>query len=195
MRLDDAEVRRLVAAVEGLLGRVGELPEPARETALDAVQAIVEMYGEALGRFLDLAAREGDGLLGAARSDELLGHLLILHDLEPASLEERVRAALDGVRPALGSHGGGVTLLGVEGDRVRLRLEGSCDGCRSSAQTLRHTVEEAIRGRAPEIERVEVEEAAGDVASGAGGNGFVPLTSLRREAAAGSAAPASEAAE
>ncbi len=47
-------------------------------------------------------------------------------------------AALDSVRPYLGSHGGDVELLGVDEDAgaVHLRLLGSCDGCPSSAVTL-----------------------------------------------------------
>ena len=73
-----------------------------------------------------------------------MGGLLLLHGLHPLDLEARVRQALDKVRPYLRSHGGNVELLGVDEGVVRLRLEGSCHGCPSSAATMRQTIEEAI---------------------------------------------------
>jgi len=50
-----------------------------------------------------------------------------------------------------------VELLEVRDEIVRLRLEGNCHHCSSSALTMQHTVEEAIYGKAPEITSVEVE--------------------------------------
>ena len=70
--------------------------------------------------------------------DELVAHLLLLHGLHPVPVRERVRGALDEVRPYLVAHGGGVELLGVADGVVRLRLEGACNGCPSSALTLTH---------------------------------------------------------
>ncbi len=58
--------------------------------------------------------------------DELVGNLLVLHDLHPDDVDTRVQAALNGVRPYLGSHAGGVSLSGVdENGVVHLQLEGS----------------------------------------------------------------------
>jgi Fe-S cluster biogenesis protein NfuA len=42
---------------------------------------------------------------------------------------------------------------------VRLQLQGSCSGCPSSAVTLRHGIEEAIYRAAPDVERIEAEDA------------------------------------
>jgi Fe-S cluster biogenesis protein NfuA/nitrite reductase/ring-hydroxylating ferredoxin subunit len=61
------------------------------------------------------------------------------------------------VRPYLESHGGDVSLVGVEEGVVRLRLSGSCNGCPSSTMTLKLAIEDAIQAAAPEIERVEAE--------------------------------------
>ena len=55
--------------------------------------------------------------------------------LELSTLLQPWRCALEKVRPLLASHGGNVTLLGVEDGRVRLQLEGSCHGCPSSVAT------------------------------------------------------------
>ena len=136
--MDDAEVRALVGRVEQLLESIDGDPK-----ATHAVQAVVELYGEALRRVAHRVP--ADELV----EDELLAHLLLVHDLHPESVETRVRRALDEVRPYLGSHGGGVELLGVEDGVARLRLEGTCNGCPSSAVTLRNAIEEAVlRGSA-----------------------------------------------
>jgi Fe-S cluster biogenesis protein NfuA len=80
-----------------------------------------------------------------------------LHGMHPLDLEARVGQALDAVRPALAGHGGSVTLLAVEDGVVRLRLEGNCHGCPSSAATMRQTIEEAILAKAPDVGAIEVE--------------------------------------
>ena len=142
--MDDAEVRELVARVESLLGGLDE-------RATEAVQALVELYGEALRRVVTGVE---------PTRDELLSHLLLVHDLHPVDVETRVRRALDGVRPYLGSHGGDVELLGVEDGVARLRLDGTCNGCPSSSVTLRSAIEEAVMRAAPELERIDAEGVA-----------------------------------
>lgn len=155
--MDDREARDRAAQVEGLLGDLDALADPAaRAKSIEAVRALVELYGEVLARVLSLA---GPALRDELARDELISHLLIVHELHPLPVEARVAAALDEVRPYLDSHGGGVELLGAEDGVARLRLEGSCDGCPSSAATLRLAVEDAIRRAAPEIERVEADGA------------------------------------
>ncbi len=74
--------------------------------------------------------------------------------------------ALDEVRPYLLAHGGGVELLGIADGVVRLRLEGACNGCPSSALTLRTAVEEAIARAAPDVERIDAEGAVEPSGSG-----------------------------
>ena len=132
--MDDAEVRELVGRAQSLLGGLDE-------RGTEAVQALVELYGEALARVVAGAD---------PTEDELLSHLLLVHDLHPVDVETRVRRALDDVRPYLGSHGGDVELLGVEDGVARVRLEGTCNGCPSSTVTLRNAIEEAIMRAAPE---------------------------------------------
>jgi Fe-S cluster biogenesis protein NfuA len=141
----------LVGRAEAALDAIEDDP---RATA--ALQAVVELYGEALARIMAGA----DPL-----EDELVSHLLLLHDLHPVDVETRVARALEEVRPYLGSHGGGVELLGVADGVVRLRLDGTCNGCPSSRVTLSSAIEEAVLRAAPEVERVEAEGVAGPAAS------------------------------
>jgi Fe-S cluster biogenesis protein NfuA/nitrite reductase/ring-hydroxylating ferredoxin subunit len=147
----------LVARVEAALDEIEGLADPAaRDAALAAVQAMLELYGEGFAR---IAEGLGADALERLAEDELVAHLLLLHGLHPVPVQVRVARGLDEVRPYLESHGGGVELLGVEDGVARLRLEGTCDGCPSSAVTLKLAVEDAVHRAAPEVERVEAEGA------------------------------------
>jgi Fe-S cluster biogenesis protein NfuA/nitrite reductase/ring-hydroxylating ferredoxin subunit len=177
------QMREQAAHLDALLERVEALPDPARATAAEAVQGLVDLYGDALRRIVERTrAVAGADAAAALADDELVEHLLLLHGLHPVPVEERVTAALDEVRPYLGSHGGGVELLGVEEGVARLRLHGSCSGCPSSAMTLKLAVERAIARTAPDIERVEAEEAEAD---GDGTSGLLQIESLLPPAAGG----------
>jgi Fe-S cluster biogenesis protein NfuA/nitrite reductase/ring-hydroxylating ferredoxin subunit len=155
------EPQELVADVERLLEDLESLADPvARQTATGIVDALLELYGAGLERMVEeIAARDPDAEIARAfAEDELISHLLLLHGLHPVALEDRVRDALGEVRPYLESHGGDVELLGIDGPAVRLRLNGSCSGCPSSAMTLKLAIENAIQRAAPEIEEVIAEE-------------------------------------
>jgi Fe-S cluster biogenesis protein NfuA len=68
------------------------------------------------------------------------------------SLGERARRVLDtGINPAIAAHRGHVTLDGVDGGWVRVRLEGGCQGCSLAEVTLRQGIEPLLRARLPEI--------------------------------------------
>jgi Fe-S cluster biogenesis protein NfuA/nitrite reductase/ring-hydroxylating ferredoxin subunit len=134
--------------------RVEQLLEDVDERGAQLVQALLDLYGEGLRRILERV----DGV--ALVDDELIAHLLMVHDLHPVPVETRVREALDEVRPYLDSHGGGVELVGVEDGVARLRLHGSCDGCPSSTMTLKLAIEDAIHKAAPDVAAVEAEGVA-----------------------------------
>jgi Fe-S cluster biogenesis protein NfuA len=114
--------------------------------------------------------------------DPFVESLLCLHGLHPLSVEERVQRALDGVRPYLKSHEGGVEIATIEDDVVVLRLEGTCDGCPSSEATVKLAVERAILDRVPEIRSVRAESATPLRAEGpectVGPNGTLDLISI-----------------
>ena len=153
--MDDTDVSDRVERVEALLEQMESVPDRvAREAAMELVQALLDLYGEGLARTiapLDAETRR------AVADDELVAHLLLVHDLHPVRVETRVHEALEEVRPYLDSHGGGVELVGVEDGVVRLRMFGSCDGCPSSSMTLKLAIEEAIHKAAPDVVGVEAE--------------------------------------
>jgi Fe-S cluster biogenesis protein NfuA len=145
----DARMQR----VEALVREAEALADPqAQALARELVHSVLELHGEALARALALAPDRA----AAFAEDKVLSSVLLLHGLHPSSLEDRVQGALEKVRPYLQSHGGDVELLGVEEGRIRLRLEGSCNGCPGSAMTLRSSIEEAIDEAAPDRAGLEV---------------------------------------
>ncbi|MCY0906461.1 NifU family protein [Arthrobacter sp. H14-L1] len=134
----------------------------ARERSEELVRQVTDLYGAGLERILGvISARGGEtnGTLEALVKDELISGLLLVHGLHPQDVPTRVAAALDSVRPYLGSHGGDVELLGISADGiVSLRLLGSCHGCPSSSVTLKLAVEDAIETAAPEVTSIQVVE-------------------------------------
>lgn len=158
--MEDQQLQEQVGRIESLLEEIESFSDPdARAKTAEMVQTLLQVYGEGLARIVDTAARRDSEFLEALAGDEFVSPLLILHDLHPASVETRVLGALEEVRPYLESHGGDVELVGVEGSVARLRLQGSCEGCPSSTQTLKLAIEEAILKAAPELESVEAEGA------------------------------------
>ncbi|MEM6530970.1 MAG: NifU family protein [Myxococcota bacterium] len=146
------------------LARLEAVIERWEETQIRTVTAVREtverLNREALRRLIKAVkdVPEARGALKEAVSDPLLRSVLDYHGLLKAprkSLEERVREAIESVRPQLQSHGGDAELVGIrDGSVAEVRLTGNCNGCPSSSITLHHGVEEAIAVHAPEIERV-----------------------------------------
>src|SRR5947207_44252 len=112
------------AGAEELLERVQQLQEAldsaeesgTRRLAQEFVSAIVQMYGAGLERILAalLAGGEpGERAAAALTEDPLVATLLLIHDLHPVPLADRVQQALDSVRPYMESHGGNVELLSL----------------------------------------------------------------------------------
>jgi Fe/S biogenesis protein NfuA len=67
-------------------------------------------------------------------------------------LPERVGQLIaERINPALASHGGYATLIGVEGSTAYVTMGGGCQGCSMSAATLTEGIRSAILEAIPEI--------------------------------------------
>jgi Fe-S cluster biogenesis protein NfuA/nitrite reductase/ring-hydroxylating ferredoxin subunit len=149
------EPEQLIARVQELTGRLEDLDDPAcRSLAEELTSAVVQMYGAGLERIVDLV---DEGTRDALAQDDLVAGLLMIHDLYPVPIEERVAQALDTVRPYMESHGGNVELLGIEDGIAKLRLAGSCKSCRASSSTLELAVRQALEEAAPDLLGMDVE--------------------------------------
>ncbi len=178
----DAQWRSAGDRIQTLLDAMSAGGAAARERAEQLVREVVDLYGAGLSRIV--AAAE-PAVVDRLAADDLVASLLLVHGLHPHDLRRRVSDALDRVRPYLGSHGGDVHLLDVDGDTVRLQFAGSCKSCPSSAVTLELAVEDAIRAAAPEVSAIEV--VAGDAGPDSA-SPVIPADSLMSRVHAGGGA-------
>jgi len=173
----DAE--SVIPGPEQLVQRIQDLQErleangdaATRDLADQLVSAVVQMYGAGLERIVELLAGAGDAGRGIAASlseDDLVSTLLLIHDLHPVPLEDRVQAALESVRPYMESHGGNVELLSIEDGVATIHLRGSCSDCAASAVTLELAIKQALEEAAPDLEALEVLGVAPQTAGGPG---------------------------
>ena len=71
------------------------------------------------------------------------------------SIQDQVEAALEMIRPYLKADGGDITLIDVSDDFVvKVKLQGACQGCPMSFQTLKGGVEMVVKRSVPEIVEV-----------------------------------------
>ncbi len=70
-------------------------------------------------------------------------------------LEEKVRAALDQVRPSLQADGGDVEYVSMSDDGiVSVKLTGACGGCPMAEMTLKMGIEKFLKKEVPEVKEV-----------------------------------------
>ena len=101
--------------IDSLLSALSTAGPVAQQRGEDLVAVVTDLYGAGLQRLLEVLAEAGrlDAVaLDAVAADELVSGLLLVHGLHPYDVTTRVAAALDSVRPYLGSHGGDVELSG-----------------------------------------------------------------------------------
>ena len=162
------QIERLVQRVSGLAD------DDARNTALELLQSLMDLHGAALSRVVEVLTESGDAgrnSLAKLGNDPLICGLLVLYGIHPVSLEDRVARAIEKVAPQLRKHGGTVELLGVADTVVRVKLQTSGNGCGSSPDALKSTVEQAILEAAPDVVQV--------VAEGMPSSAFVPLNMIQ----------------
>ena len=168
-----------ITQIEELVNKIESLPDPdARASAVALVQALMDFHGEAFDHLMEIVAAQGEvgySIFEKFSGDELVSNLLLLYGLHPLPLETRINQALESVRPHFESHGGNVELIGIDSGVVRLRLQGSCRSCASSADTLKLAVEAAIYAAAPDVVAIEAEGAVETATA----SGFVQIAGSR----------------
>jgi len=70
-------------------------------------------------------------------------------------MKEKVRKAMDQIRPALQADGGDVELIDVsDAGVVKVKLTGACHGCPMAQITLKNGIEKHLKKVVPEITSV-----------------------------------------
>ena len=151
--------------VEALLAELGSQAGPqVAATAEELVSCLIELYGAGLAEIVRIVGEDAEGpgsgqrLMGRLAGDPLVESLLLLHDLHPLPVADRVQRAIEAVMPQLGAHPGEVTFDGVDDQGViHLRLERGGHGCGSSSGAVQTAIEEAVTTAAPEAAGVDVD--------------------------------------
>lgn len=156
------EVRERVAATERLLADLAARRDtPGGAVGVAAVQALVDLYGQALERIM---AAADAGTTDALLADELVTHLLLVHDLHPHDPATRIGAALADLSPRAAAE-----LVAVDGTVATVRLAGG--GCHVTE--ARTAVVDTVLAAAPEVTEVRVDLQA------PASTAFVPLSTVR----------------
>jgi len=130
--------------------------EHVRYTVADLTVVIpTDSVDRLRGAELDLPRSAGQGGLvirNPNRADPLAGIEIEL----TGDVAEKVTQLLEqSINPALASHGGFATLVGVdEQNNVYVTMGGGCQGCSASAATLTEGIQRSIKEQIPEVAEV-----------------------------------------
>lgn len=150
MRVESRNLRDMGARVEELLGEIRAADPGVARKAEEVIGLLVDLYGEALARVVELVGTD------QLTDEAFVASLLLLHGLHPDAVETRIERALDRIRPGLG--GKKLDVVGLDDDgRLRLRLSSPLDGCPSTIGTVQQTIEDAVAEWAPEVSSVSIE--------------------------------------
>jgi len=70
-------------------------------------------------------------------------------------MEDKIKEALEKIRPFLQADGGDVEFVKMDGNTVYVRLTGACAGCPMAQMTLKQGIEARLKKDIPELEAVE----------------------------------------
>ncbi len=175
--MNNTEFQEKTGEIDRLVQRVTAFTdENARITSLDLLQSMMDLHGAAMSRLVELLSESGEAGRSALTnlgSDPLICGLLVLYGIHPVPLQERVSRAVDKVRPQLQKHGGSVEVIEVAEDTVRVNIQSSAQGCGSSPDAVKATVEQAILEAAPDVINIVIEGAESAT------SGFVPLNMIQ----------------
>ena len=74
-------------------------------------------------------------------------------------IEQKIKMVLEEyVKPAVEMDGGAISFETFSEGTLKLNLKGACSGCPSSMVTLKSGIENLLKSRVPEVERVEATE-------------------------------------
>ena len=149
------DAHRAGERVEALLAELGSQAGPqVAATAEELVSCLVELYGAGLAEIVRLIRQDTDAgprLMAKLAADPLVESLLLVHDLHPLPVEDRVRRAIEAVMPQLGPHAGEAVFAGLdEAGVVRIRLELSAHGRQAHLGAVQAAIEQAVADAAPD---------------------------------------------
>jgi hypothetical protein len=164
--------------IERLVAELEEIQDPvAREKVRALVRSVLALHAGCLERIVSTLAAESPTLLKKLAADELVASVLLLHELHPDALEDRVGAALAAARPRLAALGATVGRVEISEGLVTVAVEVKDDAHAGAAANARAIVEQALASAAPDA---DIEVTAPDDPA------LVPVSRLKSGARGGS---------
>lgn len=72
-----------------------------------------------------------------------------------SEMTEKVKKAIDKIRPSLQADGGDIEFIDFIEGVVKVRLKGACAGCPMSQMTIKGGVERVLKQQIPQVKSVE----------------------------------------
>jgi len=155
---DTSNLHAVGARIEALLDELRSSTEGRVWMRVEElVRLLTELYGAGIARTVELVEDSPDVLRRLAR-DDLVGNLLVLHDLHPDDFETRAAAAVEALAPSVGKGGAQLELTGFDPAAAALAVTvtSTGSGCGSTSETLRTSVHDALADALPDAELIEV---------------------------------------
>jgi hypothetical protein len=172
----DNEIRsqEWVDKIEELVRQAEAIPDAkARSVTIDLLKAVLDFHAAGLERMMDMvfdSGPAGEAIAERIVADDLTSSMLLLHNLHPDNVETRVARAIEKLEEVFFSLGVKLSLVGIEGDLVRLHFESQRTW---SGAPVKGSIEKAIFQAAPEITSVVIEGLKEALPAG-----FVPVSDL-----------------
>lgn len=144
-----------------LLESVEQHPdEQVRNHVRALVYTMLDLHHGALQRIVEIISVQPDGetILQELVSDDLVQAVLMVHELLPYSLEERVEKALETAREQLKIYGADVELVSINNGVALMKLMGSSATANVSSSILKAEIEHAVHSVAPDLLDIEYED-------------------------------------
>jgi hypothetical protein len=165
--ISPAEIEQLVHRLEAVAD------SSVRRCAEELVASVLELHAMALRRMLKKLGQmtpESSSVLAAFDGDELIRSVLLLHDLHPESIIQRVNQALEHLRPRMERYGAAAELIAADEEEINVRISASTS-CGTNAEAIRLEIHNALVNAAPDAGKITVELHQAP-------SGFVPVNAI-----------------
>jgi Fe-S cluster biogenesis protein NfuA len=150
--IDEDKLQQRMQRIAELVRRLDSVTDSGvRAQSKELLEAVMDLHGEALERVLQRLRSGGDAgteILDSLSADPVVASVLLLYGLHPLDFENRVRRAIEKVRPTLRSYGSDLELSSVNAGAVRIRVRGVESAF--TARTVKSAIEEGLYAAAPD---------------------------------------------
>jgi CRP-like cAMP-binding protein len=152
LRTESVEIERLLEEIRELI------PLPVWQRVERVVRRVVALYAAGIARTIEHAwhARVDETFPERLAADELVASLLLLHELHPLTVEQRVDRALAQLHQELGLAEGGLVLETLTPSSIELRATVPLGGGAMAERVAEGIIRRVLESAAPELTDVKI---------------------------------------